>query len=123
MVDSQWSGSAPQLMLIAMLSRHKSLTMGEAAELLDVTPRAITRLVDGLEKSGLVTRQSSPHDKRVYIISITAKAEALAKEMMPKHEKQMAELFSVFTEAELIEYLRLNSKLAEHLKNNLRKEN
>ena len=49
-VDTDWQGSAPQLMLIAILVRHKTLTMGEAAELLDVTPRAITRLVDSLEK-------------------------------------------------------------------------
>jgi len=121
-VDTDWQGSAPQLMLIAILVRHKTLTMGEAAELLDVTPRAITRLVDSLEKEGLVTRQVGPHDKRVYLISVTAKTEALAKQMMPKHEKKMSELFAVFTDAELLEYLRLNTKLAEHLKKTLQKD-
>ena len=119
-IDTDWSGSAPQLMLIAVLVRHKTLTMGEAAELLDVTPRAITRLVDSLEKEELVTRQVSPHDKRVYLISVTAKTEAKAKQMMPKHEKKMSELFSVFSDAELLEYLRLSSKLAEHLKKDLK---
>ena len=121
-VNIDWRGSAPQLMLIAILVRHKTLTMGEAAELLDVTPRAITRLVDSLEKEDLVSRQVSPHDKRVYLISVTNKTETLAKELMPKHEKKMSELFSVFTEAELMEYLRLNIKLAERLKSELRKE-
>ena len=121
-IDSDWKGSAPQMMLIAILVRHKTLTMGEAAELLDVTPRAITRLVDSLEKEELVTRQVSPHDKRVYLISVTAKTEALAKQMMPKHEKKMSDLFSVFSDAELLEYLRLSSKLAEHLKKDLRNE-
>ena len=121
-IDSDWKGSAPQMMLIAILVRHKTLTMGEAAELLDVTPRAITRLVDSLEKEELVTRQVSPHDKRVYLISVTAKTEALAKQMMPKHEKKMSDLFSVFSDAELLEYLRLSSKLAEHLKKDLKNE-
>jgi len=121
-IDTDWSGSAPQLMLIAVLVRHKTLTMGEAAELLDVTPRAITRLVDSLEKEELVTRQVSPHDKRVYLISVTAKTEAKAKQMMPKHEKKMSELFSVFSDAELLEYLRLSSKLAEHLKKDLKND-
>ena len=121
-IDSDWKGSAPQMMLIAILVRHKTLTMGEAAELLDVTPRAITRLVDSLEKEELVTRQVSPHDKRVYLISVTAKTEALAKQMMPKHEKKMSELFSVFSDAELLEYLRLSSKLSEHLKKDLKNE-
>jgi len=119
-IDADWSGSAPQLMLIAVLVRHKTLTMGEAAELLDVTPRAITRLVDSLEKEELVTRQVSPHDKRVYLISVTAKTEAKAKQMMPKHEKKMSELFSVFSDAELLEYLRLSSKLVERLKKDLK---
>jgi DNA-binding MarR family transcriptional regulator len=118
-VVTGWGGSAPQLMLVVLLVRHKSLTMGEAAELLDVTPRAITRLVDSLEKEGLVSRQASPHDKRVYLISVTAKAENMAKTMMPKHEKKMAELFSVFTDKELLEYIRLNAKLANALKKNL----
>ena len=116
----EWVGSAPQLMLIAVLIRHKTLTMGEAADLLDVTPRAITRLVDSLEKNDLVTRQVSPKDKRVYVISITAKAEEIAKDLMPKHEKKLSELFSIFSDEELIEYLRLSSKLAEHLKKDLR---
>ncbi|MFM1845718.1 MAG: hypothetical protein RIS19_191 [Actinomycetota bacterium] len=121
-IDVSWKGSAPQLMLIALLVRHKTLTMGEAAELLDVTPRAITRLVDSLEKEGLVTRQVSPHDKRVYLISVTAKTEAQAKQMMPKHEKKMSELFSIFSDAELLEYVRLSSKLAEHLKKDLKSD-
>jgi DNA-binding MarR family transcriptional regulator len=106
-------------MLVVLLVRHKTLTMGEAAELLDVTPRAITRLVDSLEKDDLVSRQASPHDKRVYLISVTAKAELMAKTMMPKHEKKMTELFEVFTDAELLEYIRLNSKLANALKSQL----
>jgi hypothetical protein len=35
---------------------------------------------------------------------------------MPKHEKKMTELFEAFTEEELAEYIRLNSKLATALK-------
>ena len=118
-VVTGWGGTAPQLMLIVLLVRHKSITMGEAAELLDVTPRAITRLVDSLEKEGLVSRQVSPHDKRVYLISVTKKTESMAKAMMPKHEKRMTELFGVFTDKELLEYIRLNSKLASALKKEL----
>jgi DNA-binding MarR family transcriptional regulator len=82
MVDSDFSASGPRLMLLAVLNRHKTLTMGEAAELLDVTPKTIE----------------------------------LFKKHMPKHEQLMTEMFSVFTDEELIEYVRLNGKLAAHLK-------
>ena len=116
MVDSDFSASGPRLMLLAVLNRHKTLTMGEAAELLDVTPRAVTRLADALEEEGLVSRQSSPLDKRVFLISVTPKTIELFKKHMPKHEQLMTEMFSVFTDEELVEFVRLNGKLAAHLK-------
>jgi hypothetical protein len=43
----------------------------------------------------------------------------MAKAMMPQHEKKMRELFSVFTDEELLEYIRLNGKLASALKKEL----
>jgi diadenosine tetraphosphate (Ap4A) HIT family hydrolase len=43
----------------------------------------------------------------------------MAKAMMPKHEKRMTELFSALTDDELLEYIRLNSKLASALKKEL----
>jgi DNA-binding MarR family transcriptional regulator len=116
MVDSDFSASGPRLMLLAVLNRHKTLTMGEAAELLDVTPRAVTRLADALEEEGLISRQSSPLDKRVFLISVTPKTIELFKKHMPKHEQLMTEMFSVFTDEELVEFVRLNGKLAAHLK-------
>ena len=47
------------------------LTMGELAEMLDVSPRSVTGLVDNLERDGLVKRVDDPADRRSVYAEIT----------------------------------------------------
>ena len=113
---NEWDLNGPRLMLVALLNKAESLTMSEAAEMLDVTPRAITRLVDGLEADGLVARQVSEKDKRVIQITVTASAQDKVKQLLPRHEARMAELFEEFSADELRQYVQLSNKLARRLK-------
>jgi DNA-binding MarR family transcriptional regulator len=46
-------------------------TMGELAEMLDITPRTVTGLVDNLERDGLVKRVDDPADRRSVYAEIT----------------------------------------------------
>src|SRR5438046_6931093 len=46
-------------------------TMGELAEMLDITPRTVTGLVDNLERDGLVRRVADPADRRPAHAEIT----------------------------------------------------
>src|SRR3982075_3783968 len=46
-------------------------TMGELAEMLDITPRTVTGLVDNLERDGLVKRVDDPSDRRSVYAEIT----------------------------------------------------
>lgn len=121
-LSNEWDLTGPRLMLIALVRRNKSLTMSEAAELLDVTPRAITRLVDGLEKDGLVVRVASTLDKRVFELKVTPLAEAKLTELLPIHEERMAELFHTFTVEELREFVRLSNKFLRSLKDSTERE-
>ena len=45
--------------------------MGELAEMLEVSPRTITGLVDNLERDGLVKRVDDPNDRRSIYAEIT----------------------------------------------------
>jgi DNA-binding MarR family transcriptional regulator len=47
------------------------LAMGELAEMLDVSPRTVTGLVDNLERDGLVKRVDAPADRRSVYAEIT----------------------------------------------------
>ena len=65
---------SPGQMGILMLLRQKDLRpMNELGKILDIDNSAITRLVDRLEKSGLVLRQANPKDRRQYLIGMTDK--------------------------------------------------
>src|SRR5260370_27789541 len=46
-------------------------TMGDLAEMLDITPRTVTGLVDNLERDGLVKRLDDPNDRRSVYAEIT----------------------------------------------------
>lgn len=56
-------------------------TMTELSRHLEVTPRAITALVDGLEELGLVRRTARPSDRRVTVVELTAKGSRLRRDM------------------------------------------
>jgi DNA-binding MarR family transcriptional regulator len=61
------------------------------AEALDVSPRNITGLVDGLAATGFVTREPHPTDRRATLVSFTAHGARIAEEM-EKGRGQLAEL-------------------------------
>ena len=119
-LDRQTKGThelnGPRLRLLALVATHKTATMSAAAVLLDVTPRAITRLVDGLEQDGFLKRTPSETDKRVIELSVTPLGKSRVEALMPQHMVQVNELFSVLTPEELQTYIELNFKLMSQLK-------
>lgn len=114
--ETEWGLTGSRLMLVVMLSRQGDMAMGEAADVLDVTPRAITRLVDGLEADGFVSRKVSKDDKRSSMLSVTGKAKALVKANMPKHEARMQELFGIFTDEELMTMIEFHHRIQHKLR-------
>src|SRR6478752_4635795 len=55
--------------------------MADLAERLDVVPRAVTTLVDGLEASGRVRRAPDPTNRRVVRVEITEEGRAVLRSM------------------------------------------
>ena len=64
--------SLPRLKLLYALACEGPQRMGDLADRLDVTPRSVTALVDGLEAQGQVRRVADPTDRRATIIEIVA---------------------------------------------------
>ena len=58
----------------------RPMPMGELATLLGMDPPNLTAVVDDLERSGLVERQSHPTDRRVKLVAATASGAALARQ-------------------------------------------
>jgi len=84
--------SRPQWRVLTMLRRHEGINQGGLAELVEVEPITLCRMVDRLQEAGLVERRANPADRRAWLLHLTDKARALLEEMRP-----MA--FSLFDDA------------------------
>jgi MarR family transcriptional regulator for hemolysin len=67
MTRAQWA-------VLARLDRNQGLKQAELAEMLDLAPISLTRLVDRLCKNGLVERRADPDDRRAKRLFLTPKA-------------------------------------------------
>lgn len=70
-----------------------SRRMHELADTLAIERYNLTRLVDRLEKDGLVTRSRSSEDGRAAFVAITAAGRALRKKMWKVYQATVADLF------------------------------
>lgn len=84
--------TGPRVMLLAALCGADSLTMSELAQILDVTPRAITRLVEGLELEGHVARIQDAHDRRVFHVRVVATTRKRVLVALKKHRQYVNEV-------------------------------
>ena len=69
--------SAPRLSALSVVVFAGPLTLGELALAEQVRPPTMTRLVDALQRSGVVEREADPSDGRIVRVRATAKGRAL----------------------------------------------
>jgi DNA-binding MarR family transcriptional regulator len=67
--------------VIWQLQQDGPSTQRSLSRALNVTPRNVTGLVDGLEVDGLVARAAHPTDRRATLVSLTPKGSAAAAAM------------------------------------------
>ncbi|HVF95003.1 MAG TPA: MarR family transcriptional regulator [Sphingomonas sp.] len=71
----------PQWRALTMLARHEGLQQGALADLLEVEPITLCRMVDRLAESGLVERRRDPGDRRAWNLYLTDKARPLIDQL------------------------------------------
>src|SRR5438876_10666331 len=83
MTRAQWA-------VLARLEHHEGLKQSELAEMLDLQPITLTRLVDRLCASGLIERRADPNDRRAKQLYLTAAARPLI-DRIATHVEDLAE--------------------------------
>jgi DNA-binding MarR family transcriptional regulator len=91
------------------------LTMGELAEMLDVSPRTITGLVDNLERAGLVRRMDDPNDRRSVYAEITPEGRERVTALWREASVAQQVMTDGFTESELIQLRHLCLRLIQSM--------
>ena len=70
-----------QWKVLFKLTRSPGLRQVELADILDLEPITLCRIVDRLEDSGLVERSRDPEDRRAWRLNVTAKAQPLIEKL------------------------------------------
>ena len=73
--------------LMLILYDTGPLIMTELANSLAVTPRAVTALVDGLDRTGYVRRSSRPRDRRATVVGLTLKGRRACADMRSRYSR------------------------------------
>jgi DNA-binding MarR family transcriptional regulator len=115
-VESKFEVTSSQLMVMFLLSQSEKMTMGQLAEMLDLTPRAITGIVDGLISKKYVLKNQDSNDARIYWILLSSQGETFLKSARPEISAKLGDLLGALTRKEQVELVRLIEKLADHMK-------
>jgi len=91
----QFGISLPRFDYLAQLYRATDgLKMKDLSRQLMVTGGNVTGLTDELEREGLVQRESSPTDRRSWIVRLTEPGRSGFEAMAAEHEQWILELFA-----------------------------
>ena len=72
-----------QWQVLTTLLRHEGVNQGGLAELLDVEPITVCRMVDRLQEAVLVERRADPADRRSWRLFLTPRAHDLLAQLRP----------------------------------------
>jgi DNA-binding MarR family transcriptional regulator len=73
----------PQWQVLSLLKRFGGINQGGLAEMLEVEPITLGRMIDRLQDADLVERQADPSDRRAWRLFLTSHGEGLADQLMP----------------------------------------
>lgn len=99
--------------LLTALGEHPQLPVGEVALAAGVAPPTATRMLDHLERTGIVRREHSTRDRRVVTVALTAQGQQLLeRKRAAVHEKRRT-LYESLHPDEREQAQRLLRRLAE----------
>ncbi len=97
------------------ISRNEGINQGTLADLLEVEPITLCRLVDRMEESGLVERRRDPKDRRAWQLFLTDKAGPVLEELHATADELMGQALHGISEGQI----EMMTGLLDQLRDNL----
>ena len=113
--ELDWGISGPRLHVLTLLAHAGPQTMGALASTLHVTPRAVTRLVDGLETQGYATRTPHPTDRRSIRVACTPTGAKIVAEFLPNHFAKVNQLLQGISPERLRTFLEVTTESGDRI--------
>ena len=107
--------TALQWRLITYLKRHEGIRQGPLAELIEVEPITLSRMVDRLVEAELVERRADPADRRAWQLYLTPRAAELLGGIRPTAEALTADAVEGLSAAETAQLVDLVERVRANL--------
>lgn len=105
----------PQWAVISLLHLNAGINQGGLAELLEVEPITLGRMVDRLQDAGFVERRPDPADRRAWRLFLTEKGEGLLDKLRPFAQETYAVALEGIAPDEVEEFMTLLRRIRTNL--------
>lgn len=107
------------IVVLEYLGEKGSCTMTELSRVLNLTTSAVTVIVDKMISMKLVKRERSVKDRRIVNVELLSKGKETVKEADKEKISMINNIYSVLTEGEKEEFLKLMTKVYDDLRKKL----
>ena len=106
----------PTCKVLAYLERNAGISQARLAELTNIEPMTVVRILDRMEAEGLVERRQDPIDRRAHCLCLTSQAKPALDEIGRLADQTRAEIFAGVSQAERTAFLHVLERLAHNLR-------
>lgn len=92
--------TGPQWLLLARLRRNPGIKQAALADLLEVEPISLSRMIDRLQEAGMVERRADPADRRAWCLFLTDKVKPMLEQIYAVAEDMHVELLAGISDEE-----------------------
>jgi DNA-binding MarR family transcriptional regulator len=104
-----------QWRVLVKVSRKPGLRQVEIADMLDIEPITLCRIIDRLEESGLIARRRDPADRRAWLLDLTPKAEPLITKFRGIANELVGQAFAGLDDEEVTRLRAMLAKIRENV--------
>lgn len=108
--------TVPGWRVLAVLLHDDRQRVGALAELTSIEFSTLSRLIDTLQRRGLVARTPAKDDARAVHVSLTARGRAIARRLRPQAVALEQRMIAGMSDAEIGDLRRLLDKLYENIR-------
>lgn len=104
-----------QWQVLAHLARNEGIHQGGLADILELEPISLGRILDRLQAAGLAERRPHPKDRRVWLLFLRPKAHPVLEKMRAIGAETRAEALAGVPEAEREQLIHILTAMKENL--------
>ncbi len=106
--------TGPRLVALRLLAEHGTKA-GELATQLGVKAPAMSAMIDGLERDGLVVREHGSDDRRVVVVRLTESGRSALEEAEASRREHMRRYLGALTEDDVRALIRIQRTLIDSI--------